>query len=311
MQGYTRYSVCGLCMVLFLFTQYGTFADSSCDSMTEMPTESLKHVIIGRCVQYQTLVNPAPFCTKMKNCTHLWELFLSGFAYRSPCNTSNESSQPFIDAAYHDTPRDKLIFWSGVYDFVTRYSNGGRKRTSISDTLTGYMVDGLTFCGSTTSVDGNEANLTACIRCPQSAYSAFWSPASISYALYTKGSIEIMLNASRSPSLRSDSYFTTKELPNLNPPNVTGARVILVHYLGQQPKENCSSPSVKNLTRLLTSKNIPSECVEQPSDVRMLQCADFSNPAACRDIFDTSGSTKQIVTTNIVVVVVSVIVWFV
>ncbi|XP_033760836.1 ADP-ribosyl cyclase/cyclic ADP-ribose hydrolase-like [Pecten maximus] len=310
----TRNLLCAISVILFLYTQYGPYVESRCVLKTTRSTESTKDLFIGRCLHFQTFVNSAPFCSEPKNCSTLWELFLSGFAHQTPCNSSSDGFKPFLDAAYHDTPRDKLIFWSGVYDLVTRYTNNGKKRISVTNTLTGYLVDGLTFCGSNTSVDGNEADLTSCKRCPDSTYAAFWSIASINYAQSAKGSIEIMLNASRSPAFRSNSFFGSKELPNLNS-NVTSARLILVHYVGYQPKETCSSPSVKNLTSILTSKNIQTVCVEQPRDVEMLQCADFpgSQPAACNNIFVSSGSARQGVSmvASVAVAIISVILWLV
>ncbi|XP_021355082.1 ADP-ribosyl cyclase/cyclic ADP-ribose hydrolase-like [Mizuhopecten yessoensis] len=301
--------VCAISLIFFLYLQHGPYVECTC-ALSQRSTESFRDLMVGRCLHYQTVFNPEPFCSEPKNCTQLWELFLQGLAYQAPCNTSQDGFRPFLDAAHHTTPRDKHLFWSGVYEFVSRYTYDGQKLTAIDDTLAGYLADNLQFCGSTTSTDGNEANVTSCPRCSQSAYSAFWSIASIEYAREAKGAIKVMLNASRSPAFRESSYFTTKELPQLYHPNVTSAHVMLVHRLGQTPKENCLSPSVKNLTTILTSRGIHTTCEDQPRDVVLLQCADFPESTACRDLsFTSSGSAKQrgLVVANVVLAFTSVI----
>ncbi|XP_060078627.1 ADP-ribosyl cyclase/cyclic ADP-ribose hydrolase-like [Ylistrum balloti] len=280
-------------VILFLYIQHIHIVECTCVLSQQRSTESFREMFMGRCLHYQTVINSPEFCSQPKNCTLLWELFLQGFAYQPPCNTSSEGFRPFVRAAYHNTPRDKHIFWSGVYRMIDRYTYGGRKLTAIDDTLIGYLVDGFDFCGSTTSADGNEVNITSCPRCPHSASTAFWSIASINYALDAKGAIKIMLNSSRSPAIRQSSFFFTKELPNIHQPNVTSAHVLLVHSIGYQPKENCSSPSVKNLTTILTSRGISTVCEEQPRDVVLLQCADFPSSTDCDNILISSGSDRQ------------------
>ena len=43
-----------------------------------------------------------------KNCTELWELFSSAFAYKEACDVTREDFMPYLTAAIEDTPVNKV-----------------------------------------------------------------------------------------------------------------------------------------------------------------------------------------------------------
>ncbi|KAK3602134.1 hypothetical protein CHS0354_003166 [Potamilus streckersoni] len=126
------------------------------------------------------------------------------------------------------------MFWGGVYDLVHRYSNRGQSKVTLEDTMPGYVIDNLTFCGDKMTSDGVAlANMTCpssnqTANCLSTALYVFWKSASINFAKSVTGEIFVMLNASGNPIYRNNSYFREYEVPNLTKGKVTKATVYIV-----------------------------------------------------------------------------------
>ena len=48
------------------------------------------------------------FYFSFKNCTELWELFFSAFAYKNACNVTYDDYVPYVKAAMEDTPANQV-----------------------------------------------------------------------------------------------------------------------------------------------------------------------------------------------------------
>ncbi|XP_077999981.1 ADP-ribosyl cyclase/cyclic ADP-ribose hydrolase-like [Glandiceps talaboti] len=222
-----------------------------------------RELFIGRCIDFTSGgVNPNLDLEQLrdKNCTKLWELLFSAFAYREPCDVTVQNYEPFMKAAAHDYPANTALFWSGydALDIVMEYGFRGNRRTSLDRTLMGYSIGFIRFCGSTTHPSGMD--FTACPtewECGSSsgAVDAFWAMASIYFAEYAKGDIKIFLYSNR---------------PG-------GA----LHF---QNRDTCSTDSIIKLKQILTDKKIPHSCSENPRDVLLMLCIDHVEDEHCIDV---------------------------
>lgn len=251
---------------------------------------------VGKCLYYQTTVNPQPFVTQRKNCTSLWESFRDAIAFQPTCHVPRERFTQFVRDSQHAIARDKFVFWEHVYDIVMRYSNRGRRTFSIADTLTGFLGD-TKFCGSNSSADGVEQDRNKCPgydqtpECPWSAEAAFWTEASDFFSKSAYGDIELMLNALSNTPLTNDSYFSRFELPNLKGPNVTSLRVLFALNSALPPRETCSGSSVELVKRTLAKQGVTNvTCEVNPSSLKFQFCSEDPRLPFCSKDCDTSDT---------------------
>ena len=57
-------------------------------------TPHLKDIVLGRCWDFQVQKQHA---VSAKNCSKIWELFYTAFAYKDPCNTTFADYKPYFD----------------------------------------------------------------------------------------------------------------------------------------------------------------------------------------------------------------------
>ncbi|XP_048747415.2 ADP-ribosyl cyclase/cyclic ADP-ribose hydrolase-like [Ostrea edulis] len=251
---------------------------------------------VGKCLYYQTTINPEPFKNRMKNCSELWESFREAIAFQSLCHVDRQRFVQFINDSQHDVPQSKFIFWEHVYDTVMKYSYRGKRTFSIADTLTGFLGD-TKFCGSNSSADGVEQDRSKCPgydqtpSCPSSAEAAFWSTSSEYFSRSAHGEVELMLNASSPAPITNESYFSRWELPNLRAPRVTGVRVLFAHNTALPPRETCSGPSVQLVKNVLNTNGVTKvTCEVNPSSLRFQLCSESPGLPICNTC-DTNGTS--------------------
>ncbi|KAK3596891.1 hypothetical protein CHS0354_031669 [Potamilus streckersoni] len=285
------------CFQLFLITN--VIAAAPCFQGNHATAE-LRSRVIGRCLEFQANMMFNVSCEeKTRNCTDVWEKFSSGFAFKDPCNVKNDTFREYIMATNHYVPKDKAMFWGGVYNLAHRYSNRGQSKVTLEDTMPGYVADGLSFCGDNSTSDGIARENITCpstflsANCSSTVSSVFWTSASINFAKSVTGEIFVMLNASRNPIYRNNSYFRMYEVPNLTKGTVTKATVYIV---GESPisKGNlCGSESILELKANLAEKDIAFECQENPRDVMNILCGDNPRADVCSSIWKTSRSSRS------------------
>ena len=72
----------------------------------------------------------------------------------------------------------QVLFWSKTYRLAHLLAESGQKYVTLEDTLTGYLVNSLVWCGQ--SIDPG-MNMTRCPSwgdCPNEAGESFWAGAS-------------------------------------------------------------------------------------------------------------------------------------
>ncbi|KAL8597471.1 hypothetical protein ACOMHN_047698 [Nucella lapillus] len=265
-------------------------------------TEGLREVVEGRCFEYKTN-RPSAVCNQSQpiNCKEATTNFLAAFAGQPPCDITLSRYDAYLASTRHAIPVDKSLFWSGVYQFVHRYSQGGSRMTTLEDTLTGHMVDGLRFCSSPQEPGGiggpqtqNCPTFSDTANCTLNAEFSFWAAASKNFATRARGVITIMLNASREEAFRSNSSFLAEwEMPNLVSGEVTHTNIWIVQFPGTTIRSTCASASIKKLESVLSAKNISSTCTENPRDVFWLLCWDRPDHPQCHTLLTSGTSTTS------------------
>jgi len=254
-------------------------------------TPNIREIFIGRCWAYQHVVNPTVFQSQEKNCTVLWQHFKEAFANRDPCDVPMERYEKFSQYARHPIPNNTIMFWSGVFPFIYRYTSLRSRYYAIGDTLAGYIVNNLHWCGKPEGQGIEYDNCPNWNACDDGAERAFWNTASVHFASEGRGQVYLMLNASRDEAFRKDSTFGSYELPYLNSSLVKNLHLFLVKPVRNNGSfsETCDKGSVVSLRHLIEERGITFKCTENPYDVVHLLCAQEYASVRCQKISQELG----------------------
>ncbi|XP_032629825.1 ADP-ribosyl cyclase/cyclic ADP-ribose hydrolase 1 isoform X2 [Chelonoidis abingdonii] len=212
-------------------------------------TKNLQEVILGRCYNYITTVNPE---LRDKDCQNIWETMQKAFIYKNPCNITTEDYQPLLDLASHPIPCNKSLFWSKTSDLVHRYTKTNHHFLTLEDTLLGYMADGVSWCGNPSSPGINYESCPKWSECESNPSSVYWKMASKMFAEAACGVVQVMLNGSiEAGAFRSNS-------------------------------ESCTGRSITRLKSILEERNLRVSCEDNYRPVQLLQCASDPDHADCR-----------------------------
>lgn len=254
-------------------------------------TPKIKEIVLGRCYEYQ-LNTIGPKAEKWKNCNTIWDAFHKAFAHKNPCDPKSSDYEPFFKATGMQE-LSKSLFWSGTYKVAHVYSDSGDRYTTLEDTLAGYLVNGLTWCGkktdllSSTKSDGIDYD-----SCPDRSVcdytTEFWGLASETFARHARGIARVMLNGSRVDSngtptpYRRDSFFAKYELPNLQVGKVSELMIIVVHTNDPTGTSvGCDTDSIIMLEKDAKKRGLKVTCYDDPDDVRHILCTDTPLSSKC------------------------------
>ncbi|XP_073256170.1 ADP-ribosyl cyclase/cyclic ADP-ribose hydrolase-like [Porites lutea] len=248
----------------------------------EGSTPKIKEIVLGRCYEYQ-LNTIGPEADNWKDCNEIWEAFHQAFAYKNPCTLAFDDYQPFFDATGMQE-LTKSLFWSGTYKVAHVYSDSGDRYTTLEDTLAGYPVNGLTWCGNENLFpsDSDGIDYNSCPDWSECDYTTpFWGLASTTFARHARGIARVMLNGSRVDSngkpvpYREDSFFAKYELPNLQVNKVSELRIVVVHKNGpKRLRKGCYTASIRMLKKHARNRGLKVTCYDDPNDVRHILCTD-------------------------------------
>jgi len=126
----------------------------------------------------------------------------------------------------------------------------------LEDTLTGNLLNGLTWCGSNTTADGlNYKDCESSGDVCNAMYPA-WLQASANFAVRASGEATVLLNANRS---RNRSAYYSKS-------------------------ERCGTQSLIELDMDAKMKNMRTTCVDQPKLVLRVFCLKFPKASQCAPV---------------------------
>ncbi|KAJ7328113.1 hypothetical protein OS493_025513 [Desmophyllum pertusum] len=254
-------------------------------------TPHIKEIVVGRCYDYQ-YKKFGLNATTWKNCSKIWEALYGAFAYKNPCNLTFADYKPYFDEVGMADIYNKSLFWSGTYRAVHLYSEFGARFTTLEDTMTGWIVNGLTFCGngnlSRSTTDGIDYD-----SCPNWSkncdYTApFWGPASKIIAENSRGIVRVMVNGSRvsgdgkhRPAYKRESFFGKYELPSFQVDKITKLMILVIHTIHGTEYERCGKSSIKLLQEDAKGRGISVSCHDDPDDVRHILCVDHPLSPEC------------------------------
>lgn len=247
-------------------------------------TLNIDRIFIGRCLEYQELFRGKLLEPTQINCTELWSIFRDAWTYKNPRSISRTDYDNFFEIAQQTyLPKDKVLFWSGTYEVAHEYSNSGTRFVTLEDTLIGYLVNGLTWCGMMCDTcDG--INYDECPDfpdLPRRSSHAFWGGASSTFASMASGVARLMLNGTNQerPAYSRESFFGQFELPVLS--KDVQLQVILVNDLNKVPLEHCDMGSLADLRKDVENRGMLYSCVENPPDVVHLLCVGDNDDSKC------------------------------
>ncbi|KAJ8397482.1 hypothetical protein AAFF_G00437580 [Aldrovandia affinis] len=240
----------GLVILFFLAEDLGT----------EMGTTSnLKEIVIGRCYNYVTLVNPS----SRYDCEEIWREFEEAVLRRAPCDVAVRDYRRMFRAAPQSLPCDRVISLSCLCLISSCYS-GARLVTlctntlrlprfwTLEDTLVGYMFNDLIWCGQEERNRGFDFSScpvwSTCVNHP--VYS-LWKKASENFAAAACGNITVLLNGS-------------------------------IHNAFNKKRESCSQGSILDLIKILRSRGFRWTCTDSDMTLRILQCIQNPRQSSCQ-----------------------------
>ncbi|XP_078381093.1 ADP-ribosyl cyclase/cyclic ADP-ribose hydrolase-like [Oculina patagonica] len=268
-------------------------------------TPRIKEIVIGRCYDYQ-FKKFGLNTTTWKNCSKIWDALHGGFAFKNPCNLTFADYKPYFDEVEMAEIHNKSLFWSGTYKAVHSYSEFDVRFTTLEDTMAGWIVNELTFCGngnlSRNTTDGIDYD-----SCPKWSRSCdyttpFWGQASKKFAEHARGIVRVMLNGSRVsgdgnhiPAYKRDSFFGKYELPSFQVEKITELMIIVVHTINGTEYEKCGKKSIKLLRDDAKDRGITVSCHDDPDDVRHILCADHPYSRECLFLDEAGYRNRTII----------------
>ncbi|XP_022101991.1 ADP-ribosyl cyclase/cyclic ADP-ribose hydrolase 2-like [Acanthaster planci] len=251
-------------------------------------TLNLKEIVVGRCWDYQRVIGMEPGRPHNPvDCAKAWAVFTDAFAHKDPCETPPDAFSQFAHMMTVSLPKDGTMFWSGTKDValtISSLSHGSN--FSLENTLLGYTVNGLTWCGKET-VNGDGINYDNCPsfddpNCRSSVSSVFWTEASKTFAMQATGSVDVFLNGSDPRgAFRENSFFATVELPNLNTALVNRVNIIVIHNLYGPVIDTCGTGTILTLQSRIEDRGMDWSCDDDPEETKIIQCLQYPHSYEC------------------------------
>ncbi|XP_034416606.1 ADP-ribosyl cyclase/cyclic ADP-ribose hydrolase 1-like [Cyclopterus lumpus] len=240
-------------------------------------TSNIKHIVVGRCYDYITLVNPG----LRLDCEDIWRLFEESVVRQSSFNTSLDYHQMF-SAIPQTWPRDMGLFWSKTRTLMHSYTAVERHFWTLEDTLVGYMFNGLVWCGQEDDSGFNFRSCPTWAEVKHHPVYSLWRRASQNFAEMAHGNITVLLNGSIGNAFNMKSMFASVEVDSLDPCRVDYVNIKMVTNLDGPFIESCNQGSVVDLIRILRSRGFHWTCTDNDETLMILQCIQNPEQSSCQ-----------------------------
>ncbi|XP_029005026.1 ADP-ribosyl cyclase/cyclic ADP-ribose hydrolase 1-like isoform X2 [Betta splendens] len=161
------------------------------------------------------------------DCQNIWKVFSQAYVRRDPCNVPMEAYNALMAAASIQPVCNRELFWSKTKQIVHAFTAKRDCYITMEDTLLGFMLDGLTWCGKENSSETFTSGCPGWSQCENNPVRSFWNRASAAFAEAACGDVTVMLNGSISTPFSPASIFGSIEIKRLNY-RVRSLNVILV-----------------------------------------------------------------------------------
>nr|XP_019942750.1 PREDICTED: ADP-ribosyl cyclase/cyclic ADP-ribose hydrolase 1-like [Paralichthys olivaceus]XP_019942751.1 PREDICTED: ADP-ribosyl cyclase/cyclic ADP-ribose hydrolase 1-like [Paralichthys olivaceus] len=241
-------------------------------------TPNIKHIVVGRCYSYITLVNPS----LRFDCEEIWRQFEEAVLRQSSCNVTVENYHLMFYSIPQTRPCDKFLFWSKTRTLMQSYKAAVRHFWTLEDTLVGFMFNDLIWCGQEEQPGFDFSSCPAWSACRNHAVYSLWLQASQTFAEMACGNITVLLNGSIVNAFDRKSMLGSVELDNLNPQRVNYVNIKVVADLQGPFIESCSQGSIVDLIQILQSRGFRWTCTHNDQTLTILQCVQSPKQSICQ-----------------------------
>lgn len=231
-------------------------------------TPNIKDIVVGRCYNYMTLVNPGI----RYDCENIWSHFKAVVFLQPSCNVTVEDYHKMFHALSQNYPCDRFLFWSKTRTLMHSLTTVRPHFWTLEDTLVGYMFNDLIWCKHE---EDSGFDFSACpvwSSCRNHPVYSLWLLASQNFAEMACGNITVLLNGSISNAFNRKSMFGSVELDHLNQQRVHYVNIHVVANFEGPQIESCRQGSVVDLIQILKSRGFRWTCTDNDQTLTMLQC---------------------------------------
>ncbi|XP_061569549.1 ADP-ribosyl cyclase/cyclic ADP-ribose hydrolase 1 [Cololabis saira] len=241
-------------------------------------TPYIKHIVVGRCYAYTTIVNPS----LRYDCEEIWREFEEAVIHRSSCNVTVDHYYQLFNAMPESWPCDRFLFWSKTRTLMHSYAAIFRHFWTLEDTLVGYMFNDLVWCGQDEDSGSVFFVCPLWSACRNHPVYSLWRKASQNFAEMACGNITVLLNGSIINAFNRNSMFGSVELDGLNPQRVDHVNIKVVTNLEGPRIESCHQGSIADLIQILQSRGFRWTCSDHDETLMMLQCIQDPKQRSCQ-----------------------------
>ncbi|XP_018556349.1 ADP-ribosyl cyclase/cyclic ADP-ribose hydrolase 1 [Lates calcarifer] len=241
-------------------------------------TPNIKHIVVGRCYNYITLVNPS----LRYDCEEIWRQFEEAVVRQSSCNVTVEDYHQMFYAMPQTWPCDRFLFWSKTRALMHSYAAVVRHFWTLEDTLVGFMFNDLIWCGQEEDSGFDFSSCPEWSACRNHPVYSLWRRASQNFAEMACGNITVLLNGSIANAFNRKSMFGSVELDSLNPQRVDYVNIKVVTNLEGPYIESCNQGSIVNLIQILQSRGFRWTCIDNDQTLMILQCIQDPKQSSCQ-----------------------------
>ncbi|XP_076014091.1 ADP-ribosyl cyclase/cyclic ADP-ribose hydrolase 1-like [Genypterus blacodes] len=241
-------------------------------------TPNIKHIVVGRCYNYITLVNPG----LRFDCEKVWRHFEEAVSCQSSCNVTTRDYHQLFGAVPQSWPCDTLLLWSKTRMLMHSYAAVLRHHWTLEDTLVGYMFNNLIWCGREEDSGFDFHSCPEWSACSDHPVYSLWRQASQNFAEMACGNVTVLLNGSIENAFSRKSMFGSVELDGLNPQMVDHVNIKVVTDLEGPFIESCSQGSIVDLIQNLRSRGFRWTCTDNDQTLMILQCVQNPELSYCQ-----------------------------
>ncbi|KAM7390212.1 hypothetical protein PAMA_008408 [Pampus argenteus] len=201
------------------------------------------------------------------DCQKVWTTFEQAYVGRDPCEVPVENYNPLIAAVPFKPACNRVMLWSKTKDVVQDFAEKTACYMTLEETLLGFVLDGLTWCGKEGSTETITTGCPDWSTCENNPVRSFWLKVSAALADSACGDVTAMLNGSIAAPFSPTSIFGSIEVKRLKSPRVTSLNIVLVRQ--QNNVANCTNASFKDLQKELdqgikySCKDVPMSQIEE------------------------------------------------
>ncbi|XP_066577070.1 ADP-ribosyl cyclase/cyclic ADP-ribose hydrolase 1 [Amia ocellicauda] len=241
-------------------------------------TPHLKQIIVGRCYNYVTIVNPS----SRLNCEGIWRDFQDAVLKEAPCSVYVENYNRLFRTAHQTLPCNKLLFWSKTRDIVHSFSAVTHHFMTLEDTLIGYMFNDLMWCGQRNQTGFDFNSCPEWSSCEHHPVASLWKKASEYFADSACGNITVILNGSINKAFNKESMFGSVEVNSLDPKKINYVNIMVIGNLEGPFRESCTSGSIVDLIKILQNRGFRWTCTDNDLSLVILQCVQDPSHPLCK-----------------------------